>query len=45
MTCTFKGQCPNIPPAMMHTSIAAGKCERCEHNGNKKMSRGRSRKR
>ena len=45
VNCTYKGQCPEIPPALMHTSIAAGRCERCDYNSSRKVRGRRSRKR
>lgn len=46
VVCSIKGECPMIPVAFKGTSIAAGKCVRCQHNiGNKKgKSRGRGRR-
>ena len=32
MACTLQGECPMIPIAFKGTSIAAGKCVRCQHN-------------
>ena len=34
-----------VPPAMIGTSIAAGKCERCEHNSTAKKNKRGGRRR
>ena len=44
MTCTYQGVCPMIPAAFQGTSIAAGKCERCQHNSNSKGGAKRGRR-
>ena len=38
MACTIKGECPMIPIAFKGTSIAAGKCVKCQHNSGSKFN-------